>query len=314
MEMRHLHFVRLAASGKCASGDYTRGDDMNIRNRSGFTLIELLVVIAIISILAAILFPVFARAREKARQITCASNEKQLALAILQYNQDYDENFPAGVSNPNNPGVSSPGEGLGWAGEIYSYVKSTGTFKCPDDSTSPTTVDGLSMVPVSYSINCNIDGGGSTGTLASLNAPASTILLVEVENDLADITGKDTDPYKSSGGVIYGSPGVHGNDGVGLPGWINSIENEAVRYATGPANLQGMGNPQYKGGYDIGPRHTDGSNFAFADGHVKYEQPSYISQSYNATTPNAAPDMGNAAGTGYIGQAPQNFIGTFSAI
>ncbi|MBC8141688.1 MAG: prepilin-type N-terminal cleavage/methylation domain-containing protein, partial [Armatimonadetes bacterium] len=62
--------------------------------RSGFTLIELLVVIAIIAILAAILFPVFAQAREKARQTSCLSNEKQIALGVMQYVQDYDESFP----------------------------------------------------------------------------------------------------------------------------------------------------------------------------------------------------------------------------
>jgi len=70
--------------------------------RKGFTLIELLVVIAIIAILAAILFPVFARAREKARQSTCLSNVKQITLSILQYAQDYDERFPFAYSTPPN--------------------------------------------------------------------------------------------------------------------------------------------------------------------------------------------------------------------
>lgn len=97
----------------------------------GFTLIELLVVIAIIAILAAILFPVFAKAREKARQTSCTSNEKQLALAVLQYVQDYDERFLIG----NNNGTSPAGEG--WAGELYSYVKSTGVYACPDDASNP---------------------------------------------------------------------------------------------------------------------------------------------------------------------------------
>src|SRR5579883_996778 len=99
----------------------------SIRNRSnGFTLIELLVVIAIIAILAAILFPVFAKAREKARQASCMSNEKQIGLAILQYVQDNDELMP----------VSNNGQGRGWAGEIYAYAKSAQLFKCPDDPTS----------------------------------------------------------------------------------------------------------------------------------------------------------------------------------
>jgi prepilin-type N-terminal cleavage/methylation domain-containing protein len=81
-----------------------------MKHSKGFTLIELLVVIAIIAILAAILFPVFAQAREKARQITCASNMKQLGLAIMQYTQDFDETMP----NGNHYG----GGGDGWACQV----------------------------------------------------------------------------------------------------------------------------------------------------------------------------------------------------
>ena len=111
------------------------------RRRSGFTLIELLVVIAIIAILAAILFPVFQKVRENARRTACLSNTKQLAIAAIQYEQDNDEKTPGGV-NIN-------GLGSGWAGQIYTYVKSTGVFKCPDDSTNlPGTV-------VSYGFNRN---------------------------------------------------------------------------------------------------------------------------------------------------------------
>src|SRR5215469_16047426 len=101
--------------------------------RKGFTLIELLVVIAIIAILAAILFPVFAKVREKARQTSCASNLKQLGLGYIQYYQDYDENFPCGTAGA----AAWPRAGIGWAGQIYPYVKSPGVYACPDDADTP---------------------------------------------------------------------------------------------------------------------------------------------------------------------------------
>ena len=90
----------------------TPEEDGIAHKRAGFTLIELLVVIAIIAILAAILFPVFAKAREKARQIACASNMKQIGLGIIQYTQDNDETFPSGVWS-----------GSGWAGAIMTVCE-----------------------------------------------------------------------------------------------------------------------------------------------------------------------------------------------
>lgn len=95
-----------------------------MRRKLGFTLIELLVVIAIISILAAILFPVFQKVRENARAISCASNEKQLALGILMYAQDSDEALPP---------TQAEGSTL-WPDLINPYVKSTQVRVCPDDS------------------------------------------------------------------------------------------------------------------------------------------------------------------------------------
>ena len=101
--------------------------------RRGFTLIELLVVIAIIAILAAILFPVFAKAREKARQSSCLSNIKQLGLAELQYAQDYDECFsPLGYNNSNPADWGQ----MGWAVRIEPYAKNVQIFKCPSQSLS----------------------------------------------------------------------------------------------------------------------------------------------------------------------------------
>ena len=114
--------------------------------RRGFTLIELLVVIAIIAILAAILFPVFAQAREKARQTTCLSNERQIGLAFLQYVQDYDETFPNGLDRnraDSDPDAASGGRwggrvwpGEGWAGQCSPYIKSPALLRCPTDPTT----------------------------------------------------------------------------------------------------------------------------------------------------------------------------------
>src|SRR6201990_2055763 len=95
--------------------------------RRGFTLIELLVVIAIIAILAAILFPVFAQAREKARQTSCLSNEKQMGLSLIQSSQDYDETFPVGFVL----GAPSGWLNLSWPVFVQPYVKNLGVFACP---------------------------------------------------------------------------------------------------------------------------------------------------------------------------------------
>src|SRR5687767_3583983 len=95
--------------------------------RRGFTLIELLVVIAIIAILAAILFPVFARAREKARQARCLSNCKQLGLAVMQCAQDHDEALPMRVLSISNVGA------LSWRGVMQPYIKSWDVLVCPSN-------------------------------------------------------------------------------------------------------------------------------------------------------------------------------------
>jgi prepilin-type N-terminal cleavage/methylation domain-containing protein/prepilin-type processing-associated H-X9-DG protein len=105
--------------------------------RHGFTLIELLVVIAIIAILAAILFPVFAKAREKARQSSCNSNVKQIMLGIIQYVQDYDEKLPLGTSYwfcPGGGGAATAVDPALWSDSLQPYVKNFQIFACPSDS------------------------------------------------------------------------------------------------------------------------------------------------------------------------------------
>jgi prepilin-type N-terminal cleavage/methylation domain-containing protein/prepilin-type processing-associated H-X9-DG protein len=118
--------------------------------RGGFTLIELLIVIAIITLLAAILFPVFARARESARRASCQSNLKQIGLGLLQYVQDYDERMPFVYNGQNTVNGSDVDyEGYMWMDAIYPYVKSEGVFNCP--SAKQKKFLGVSYEPYSYS-------------------------------------------------------------------------------------------------------------------------------------------------------------------
>jgi len=116
---------------------FARGVSPASSYRVGFTLIELLVVIAIIAILAAILFPVFSQAREKARQSSCLSNTKQVALAIAQYTTDYDERFPAG-NHPDNNTCNGVPYRYGWRGWVvnvlWPYVRNPQLFACPSRS------------------------------------------------------------------------------------------------------------------------------------------------------------------------------------
>ncbi|MHB8997571.1 MAG: DUF1559 family PulG-like putative transporter [Armatimonadota bacterium] len=108
--------------------------------RKGFTLIELLVVIAIIAILAAILFPVFAKAREKARAASCLSNVKQIGLALLQYAQDYDERLPyyyfTGGRTVWPSQAAGTTSGMMWISSVFPYAKNVQMFNCPSNSTA----------------------------------------------------------------------------------------------------------------------------------------------------------------------------------
>src|SRR6478672_5615788 len=113
------------------------------RTRRAFTLIELLVVIAIIALLAAILFPVFARARENARKSSCANNLKQIGLGVAQYSQDYDEILPRQwyANNGNSVGYEPGGAPrTRWMDVIFPYVKSQQVFTCPSHTSNQSYV------------------------------------------------------------------------------------------------------------------------------------------------------------------------------
>ena len=231
---------------------------MNQRKQPrGFTLIELLVVIAIIAILAAILFPVFAKAREKARQISCVSNEKQIGLAILQYSQDSDERMPCGTAITGN----YTQDGKGWASQIYSYVKSTAVFKCPDDSTS-----GSNVAPITYPISYGMSLQVTRSSLADFTSDSKSIMLFETVGSAVPLT--------TVGNGVNGditSPAADGN-----PEGFNGIGRFATGVMSG-ANPTEVSNST-NGYYDTKTgRHTDASNYLMADGHAKWIRPTSIS-------------------------------------
>ena len=220
--------------------------------RRGFTLIELLVVIAIIAILAAILFPAFASAREKARQISCASNLSQLGLAFQQYTQDNDEALPNA-----SDGANGPNEGGGWMyytaattsttpgkfdptkGSLYQYVKSAQVYICPDDSTGRLAGD-------SYAINSCVESAVAVPNVGTLSGG---------QNPTGMKTGKALAYFQQpSDTMLLGEETLAG-----------------TTFASGSTDdsFLNIGTPNY-----ISTRHSHGVNMGFSevlfmDGHVK---------------------------------------------
>ena len=205
-----------------------------------FTLIELLVAIAIIAILAAILFPVFARARENARRSSCQSNLKQIGIGVIQYTQDYDENFPLALVTP----------GFGWAAVIQPYIKSTQLYQCPSDTKEPNatpTQVGYSDYWYNARLSCPSDNSVSGGYNQSVNiASLASASLTLMSGDASTANGNDTSAHRTNGAASAGNTG----DSTGQPS------------TNGGSGLASSG--------IITDRHLEGSNFLFADGHVKW--------------------------------------------
>ncbi len=215
------------------------------RARRGFTLIELLVVIAIIAILAAILFPVFAQAREAARKASCQSNLKQLGTAIAMYATDYDNRLVTGGGDCHGspPGCSrtNPLPGQQWQWVIQPYVKNWKLYRCPSDPREE------SQIPVSYGVNNYglTDFNSWVGVHESrIEQPADTVALMEGGN------GGWTD----------------NTTGNGLTDTMRMIGDYTI-WTTWDRVAHDQDDWNWS---DKLPRHGDGNNVLFADGHVKY--------------------------------------------
>ena len=185
-------------------------------NHKGFTLIELLIVIAIIAILAAILFPVFARARESARRASCQSNLKQLSLAIAQYTQDYDEKFPRWRWNSTGSWGWT-----GWAVQLYTYTNNLQVLQCPSEVNPPNGNNGHTAGYSDYFYNDNVGKEAGAINLSQLDAAPLTILLGDSRSD--------NGANNTSGGA--GSNG--GGKAVAVDDWDPNRVDTAERHLEG---------------------------------------------------------------------------------
>jgi prepilin-type N-terminal cleavage/methylation domain-containing protein len=247
-------------------------------HRSGFTLIELLVVIAIIAILAAILFPVFAQAREKARQTSCLSNTKQMGLAVLMYIQDYDEVTPLAYHNPSWGGTQGPHTNFyaSWWSFIYPYNKSSQVTRCPSNPNNnqnvSSIVDTQLGLKTSYAVNTfdfshvkgafsrdpgfqGADGDTVTVTLADMVAPSQLIGIVEETLSFAEFD-------VTQGFGIYDSPTAET--------LFNDMEETCNGCPAIPISYIASGN--------LFAGHTGHVNLFFMDGHSKSYRPSQLLQ------------------------------------
>jgi prepilin-type N-terminal cleavage/methylation domain-containing protein/prepilin-type processing-associated H-X9-DG protein len=233
--------------------------------RKGFTLIELLVVIAIIAILAAILFPVFARARENARRTSCLSNLKQMGLGMMQYVQDYDSNYPARYyRNGATPGGGSSGAFLG----MIVPPTSSSTYANTDWLLEPYTKSTQLAVCPSWTGNVPTQGGGyaynlMAGIPSAYTSPAIYVLseaTVEVPAQMFAFV--DGSWFRDAYPVATSSGSFNGNWRVNFCQYIqntNGTNTTACTGTTDPAiNRYG--------------RHLDGVNASYMDGHAKWNK------------------------------------------
>ncbi|MEN6304107.1 MAG: DUF1559 domain-containing protein [Armatimonadia bacterium] len=179
-------------------------------SRRGFTLIELLVVIAIIAILAAILFPVFAKAREKARQASCLSNLKQIGTAVLAYAQDYDEALPWGAEITWS-GTAGQSGFIGVA--LQPYIKNWQIFICPSVVGYSNTWRWVGYQAASYGYNMVLSANGSNMKLANFPQSAETIVMMDARNAWLDNVANI---YDRVGDGDYNGPTAWHNEGINV--------------------------------------------------------------------------------------------------
>ncbi|HEY3330175.1 MAG TPA: DUF1559 domain-containing protein [Capsulimonadaceae bacterium] len=230
-------------------------------NRRGFTLIELLVVIAIIAILAAVLFPVFASAREKARQSTCASNEKQMGLAMLQYVQDYDEMMvPAAMTNKYT-----------WCDLVYAYAKADGIFACPDDRTltNPYKYNANGTMYATWPATVPVSGSYVMNAVSIYDNPRIRLRMGPgYYYDMSAVPPMDVQIQSSDVAVPAATAWIIESYGPG--GWFTRsstagtlVSLTTATYPDVPVGMQDATHPR------LPARHTNTANVLWCDGHVK---------------------------------------------
>ena len=246
------------------------------RSRSGFTLIELLVVIAIIAILAAILFPVFAQAREKARAITCISNCKQLGLASTMYTQDYDETLvPAHIN-------SCDGSGRGtWMSLLNPYMKNVnGTGQGGNGGTIVACPSSVYGVATDYAVNATITGFIEPGSNCANPGPITpSHTLASIDNPASLYFAGDSNKYHvPAWGAPFGSAGEDllresdvpcavGSDAC-IKAYQNWIQNQDYSDGFDPTTDGWAAKyPAFR--HSRNGKQTGLANFAFVDGHAK---------------------------------------------
>ena len=243
-----------------------------------FTLIELLVVIAIIAILAAILFPVFAQARERARQAACLSNMKQAGVSVMMYLQDYDETFVP-TANYAEP---TPGRTI-WSAAVQPYVKNGGIFNCPSASGTafPANWNARGFASIGYSSQMSVDPNAAEGfvspaVLPQLDEPARIPLFGDTPN--ADVSSGSLGKYRS----YTFDPCVPGSKLNAVDARLSTpliADRDLVKdSALSPGELKPLIGRHFATGNNTGL-----TTLLFADGHAKaYSAASILAQDKGA--------------------------------